>query len=299
MDKGGLQMRLEQLNCLLAIDHYHSMNKAAEHIFVSQQSISVAVAQLEHEFQTSLVLRTNRGSFLTDAGKELIEATQEFYTRCDKIKKKNAENAETEKLHLLIDFSQLVFWENIYLYYAMHHPGIRLSRTLMNYDEIEENLKKQKESIAVVTLHSERLQEYEAKYNCKVCKVQKYVLYISKNSPLAGSNMISIRSLHDMQILIYSSEETPSAVYYSLQKYHLEERNNKFVYNVTTDLQKKLALNENVICFAPDYCLTDLEVFPFIPVKLKEKLILYLCCVTTKEREIPQTLIQAVETLSE
>ena len=110
--------------------------------------------------------------------------------------------------------------------------------------------------------------------------------------------MISIRSLHDMQILIYSSEETPSAVYYSLQKYHLEERNNKFVYNVTTDLQKKLALNENVICFAPDYCLTDLEVFPFIPVKLKEKLILYLCCVTTKEREIPQTLIQAVETLS-
>ena len=39
-------MRLEQLNYLIAIDRYHSMNKAAGNIFVSQQTISNAIMQL-------------------------------------------------------------------------------------------------------------------------------------------------------------------------------------------------------------------------------------------------------------
>lgn len=79
-------MRIEQLKYLMAIDEYKSMNKASEHIFVAQPSISNAISELEQEMGVNLVIRTNKGSALTEAGEKLVEATKEFYKKYNEIK---------------------------------------------------------------------------------------------------------------------------------------------------------------------------------------------------------------------
>lgn len=79
-------MRLEQFDYLIALDTYHSMNEASKHIFVSQQSISSAILELEEEFQVRLVTRTNKGSYLTKEGKELATAARQFFDRCEAVR---------------------------------------------------------------------------------------------------------------------------------------------------------------------------------------------------------------------
>lgn len=55
-------MRLNQLSYLVAIERYGTISRAAEALYVSQPSISVAVRELEEELGYPLLVRNNRGS---------------------------------------------------------------------------------------------------------------------------------------------------------------------------------------------------------------------------------------------
>lgn len=290
-------MHLEWLDCLIAIDQYHSMNKAAEHIFISQQSISSNILQLEEEFQTQLVLRTNKGSFLTEAGKSLVLATQEFYSRCNQVKEQ-IKIAEEEHIYLLFDYSQLALWEKLYVYYTTFQADVILNRTMADYLNLEATLKQDNKCIAVVYLHQDLLEQLKKQFHCEIITKQFLLVCVSTISPLARNKIISMNSIHNMKILLSSSPDKPSALYYALQRYHLEEKNNKFIYNITTALQAKLAEQLDVVSFVPESSRNEKHLSSLISIPLKEKIPLYLCCVTAKGREIPKTLIQALETLN-
>ena len=53
-------MTLNQLNYVIAIAEYGSMNKAAEHLYVAQPSLSGAVKSLEDELGFALFNRNGR-----------------------------------------------------------------------------------------------------------------------------------------------------------------------------------------------------------------------------------------------
>lgn len=288
-------MRLEQLNYLIAIDRYHSMNKAAGNIFVSQQTISNAIMQLEEEFQIELVLRTNRGSFLTEAGQELSQAAQDFYTRCHAVKARFGQQKLPEKMHLLIEYSQLSTWDALFLFYTANYPQVELERTTIDYVDLGETLEKYPKSIAVCYLHEAYYQRLSQNYYCDVIKTQSLSLCVSRSSPLAQSKSLSLKSLRNMKILLYTLKEKPSALTLLLEEYGLEARGNKFIYQVTATLQKTLGQQNDVICFAPD-AISAVALDTMVTIALKEKLMLHLCCIS-KGRKIPAELKHAVDTL--
>lgn len=80
-------MTLLQLEYIMEIYHYGSMNKAAQSLFVSQSAISSAIKDLEEELGIVIFVRSNRGISLTEEGQEFIAKIHPLLDQAKTIKK--------------------------------------------------------------------------------------------------------------------------------------------------------------------------------------------------------------------
>lgn len=65
-------MTLQQLKYLIEVAKQGSFNAAAQELFVSQSTLSMAIKELEREFNVEVFLRSNKGLTLTNEGAELL-----------------------------------------------------------------------------------------------------------------------------------------------------------------------------------------------------------------------------------
>lgn len=71
-------MNLNQIHYLLAIHQCGSITQAAENLFVSAPSVSIAIKNLEEELDCPLLLRHHNGVTFTDEGEEAVRLMQEI-----------------------------------------------------------------------------------------------------------------------------------------------------------------------------------------------------------------------------
>lgn len=71
-------MNIKQIKYVLAVADCGSFREAAKQMKVTQPSLSHGIKELEKELELPLLIRTNRGAFLTKSG-------QEFYRDAEKI----------------------------------------------------------------------------------------------------------------------------------------------------------------------------------------------------------------------
>jgi DNA-binding transcriptional LysR family regulator len=76
-------MRLQQLRYLIAVAENGSMNSAAQALYVSQSSLSVAVKELEQEMGVTIFRRSNKGIELTSEGVELLGYARQVVEQAD------------------------------------------------------------------------------------------------------------------------------------------------------------------------------------------------------------------------
>lgn len=65
-------MDVRQLRYFMAVVDHQGFNRAAEHLFIAQPSLSQSIAALEKELGVALFHRVGRGVILSDAGQQLI-----------------------------------------------------------------------------------------------------------------------------------------------------------------------------------------------------------------------------------
>ena len=70
---GGFIMDIRQLTYFLEVAKQQSMTKAAEVLHVSQPALSKMVKGLEEELDMTLIIRSNKSSEVTDAGKIVMD----------------------------------------------------------------------------------------------------------------------------------------------------------------------------------------------------------------------------------
>ena len=64
-------MRLEQLHYFMTVCDKRSINLASKELFITQQSLSSSINNLEKEVGQKLLVRTNRGVYPTELGKRV------------------------------------------------------------------------------------------------------------------------------------------------------------------------------------------------------------------------------------
>ena len=65
-------MTLTQLKYVVEVAETGSISKAAEHLFISQPSLTASIKELETEYGITIFTRTNKGVTLTAAGEEFL-----------------------------------------------------------------------------------------------------------------------------------------------------------------------------------------------------------------------------------
>ena len=78
-------MTLQQMNYILTIAEYRSMNKAAEKLFISQPTLTGAVRDVEKEIGISVFHRTHKGVTPTVEGDELIQRVKKVYQQYEEV----------------------------------------------------------------------------------------------------------------------------------------------------------------------------------------------------------------------
>ncbi len=79
-------MKLEQLIYLTTIAETKSFSRAAEKLYISQPSISIAIAELEDELGIKLFERTRKGTFLCEHAHPVLEEAKNVVSSVGKIK---------------------------------------------------------------------------------------------------------------------------------------------------------------------------------------------------------------------
>ena len=74
-------MTLIQISYALTVKQYGSMNKAAQHLGISQPTLTSAVRELENEIGIQIFLRTHKGAVPTAEGEDFLRQAAQLYRR--------------------------------------------------------------------------------------------------------------------------------------------------------------------------------------------------------------------------
>ena len=80
-------MNITQLKYFHAVVTYHTVSLAAQHLYISQPSLSNAIKELEKEFSVNLFYRRYNGMFLTPAGTKLYNFVTDLLSRYDEVER--------------------------------------------------------------------------------------------------------------------------------------------------------------------------------------------------------------------
>ena len=119
-----------QLDTFLAVADAGSLSKAAEGLYISPSAVFQQIKHLEQSLDVKLLIRTNQGIMLTDAGRILYDEGHKIIRNNERLRQK-LHAAEQEQLLTIHMGTGLLFkCRSIYDYWdAFHeeHPQFRLS----------------------------------------------------------------------------------------------------------------------------------------------------------------------------
>lgn len=117
-------MNLQQFKYVLEVYRQRSISKAAESLYITQPTLSIALKELEKELGFAVFERSNRGAFPTAAGMEFIHAIQNVCMDLEAIQNRYSTASASKNLPVLrISTSRYTFvTKSIIRYYqsALH-----------------------------------------------------------------------------------------------------------------------------------------------------------------------------------
>lgn len=78
-------MTITQLKYVLAVAQYQNFTKAADHVFVTQPTLSMQIQKLEDELDIQIFDRSKKPIELTDAGKKIVSQARNIVNESDRI----------------------------------------------------------------------------------------------------------------------------------------------------------------------------------------------------------------------
>ena len=78
-------VNITQLKYFHAVATYHTVSLAAQHLYISQPSLSNAIKELEKEFSVNLFYRRYNGMVLTPAGTKLYNSVTDLLSRYEAV----------------------------------------------------------------------------------------------------------------------------------------------------------------------------------------------------------------------
>ena len=209
-------MTLQQLLYALTIAEKGSMNKAAESLFISQPSLTLAMKDLEKEIGVTIFRRSSRGVELTNEGEDFLISARQIYQQYELLKDKYSGTEDIRRKFAVstqhYSFITKAFVETVKKYDTKNFDfAIRETKT----QDVISDVGKLRSEIGIL---------YESDFNRKVITKMlhdndldftklidcKAYVYLWKNHPLAGESQISLSMLKDYPCLSFEQGDQSS-----------------------------------------------------------------------------------------
>ncbi len=202
-------MTLTQLKYAVALSDAKSINEAAQHLFISQPSLSAAIKDLEKEAGIELFMRTNRGIVITPEGEEFIGYARQVIEQYQLIEAKYIEKRNVKK-RFSVSMQHYSFAVDAFIQmvkqFGMDEYEFAVHET-RTYDVIND-VRKLKSEIGILYINdfnSKVMHKIFKDYDLEFCEILKCgtFVYMWKGHPLANKQEISIDELQEYPCLSF------------------------------------------------------------------------------------------------
>lgn len=195
-------MNVTQLKYFHAVATYRTVSLAAQHLYISQPSLSNAIKELEEEFAVRLFYRRYNGMFLTPEGTKLFNATKELLARYGEVEQMMHNiGKDTKKLRLGIPpmISSFIL-ADIYKDFIMKKNDLELLITEKGRYELVEQLNDGFLD-AVILPHTK---PFDSSISSKKIGTLEIVCCVSKSNPLSKEKRITPKMLEGEPLVLFS-----------------------------------------------------------------------------------------------
>ncbi|MGX8709737.1 MAG: LysR family transcriptional regulator [bacterium] len=219
-------MTLQQLRYVITIAQTGSFHTAAKLLFVTQPSLSKAIAELEKEMGVFLFFRSNRGVLLTEEGTKFLSYARQVVQQAELLEQQYKHGAPARRM-FAISAQHYAFVVNAFVALVREYGKTRYEFSLREsrtYDIIED----------VRTRRSELGILYLSNFNRKVIlrmirnNELRFVplftasphVFVSRKNPLVGRASVTLNDLEPYPRLSY--EQGNNSFYFSEELHSVE-----------------------------------------------------------------------------
>lgn len=196
-------MTLNQLEYFCAVCRYHSITRAADELFVSQPTISVALRNLENEFHLRLFNHGKNQISLTPEGEAFYQKAEQILNSCQDFQTEFSSLANSRR-PLKVGIPPMlstVFFPHLMTEFQAKHS---IPLQLLSYGSVRACSLVESEELDVAIAN---LDFYNVdKFNFHIMLEDSYVFCVSKNHPLAKHETLSIEEIGDTPLILFSSD---------------------------------------------------------------------------------------------
>lgn len=201
-------MTLQQLRYLITVAEEKSISKAAQRLFISQPSLTVALHELEKEFNIVLFTRSNKGVILSPDGEVFLSYARQVLEQAKLLEDRY--KGDNNKILFSVSTQHFSFAVNAFIELIEKYNSCRydfsIRETLTH--EIIEDVSKFKSEIGLLHINSSNrnvllklINDNELDYDI-LCNVTPHV-FISKTNPLANKDIIELADLYKYPYLSF------------------------------------------------------------------------------------------------
>lgn len=258
-------MRFEQLEYLIAVHDYGSMHEAARQLHVSQQCISKALKDLETELNVKIFERKNKGSIITEAGKDIyihaVNIEKEISYLHNTYTLGNQAVVEGH-LNIFCPISYGTILESIIMDICKRNPLASIN-LIENDSLVLMELLRNNHSTEVMLIQSsmetmlKEQQELKESYNCFLIKKEQLKVLMSRSSPYAQRKTISKQVLLNLPFALKTNMGEVNSTYLNILQENNLDINIQFRSNSVLSMMKLITQNA-AYAFATDSTFSEL-----------------------------------------
>ncbi|WP_420491384.1 LysR family transcriptional regulator [Neobacillus drentensis] len=197
-------MELRQLQLFIEVAKHKSITKAAESMHLSQPALSKSIRVLEEELGMTLVIRTNKTSDLTDAGKIVLEYAQKMVGILSEMKTTLNDITNLSRGQITIGLPPIIgslFFPRVIAKFHHAFPNIELNITEYGGARVVNSVEEGEFELGVAVLPID-----EKQFDVYPIVEEEMKLLVFKDHRLASRKVVDIKELKEEEFIFYHEE---------------------------------------------------------------------------------------------
>lgn len=196
-------MNITQLRYFHAVATHHTVSAAAQHLYISQPSLSNAIKDLEKEFSVKLFCRRYTGMELTPAGMKLYNASKDLLSHYDEVERMMFDigKNDTKKIRMGIPpmISSFIF-ADIYKSFVLKNQDIDLVITEKGRYELLDQLNDGLLDIVLLP----HIKPFDSSIESKKIGTLEIVCCAAKNDPISQNKSVDAKMLESSPLILFA-----------------------------------------------------------------------------------------------